>query len=275
MWHFAYVAMRVADERLIAKYTQFRKEMFGIAVVVGGLSAVVILLTPVAAYFGFKVANDLDTSYWTLRYLVMLLYIAMNAGMSIFPHSFNFIFFLSDAVLLSQLTSLYLYNEFSMTCLLNLLPIYFVLHNHLLVDGIQRVVKDEQKQKLTFVRLIGRHDAVFLFVIYTLFTVLFVLVDVFSRDFHFGMNFWYLGYATYAFARLMEHKNAQGKGLWIVSFLSVMVFIAVYLYAMKSYSVNPHPQRTFPLYILKVLNQTMTNETAAINVTETATVNVT
>ncbi len=67
-------------------------------------------------------------------------------------------------------------------------------------------MSDELKQKLSFVRLIGRHDAVFLFVVYTLFTVLFTLVDTFSRDFGFAINMWYLGYATYAFARLMEQK---------------------------------------------------------------------
>jgi hypothetical protein len=51
-----------------------------------------------------------------------------------------------------------------MTCLLNLLSIFFVLHNHLLVDGIQHIVRDVQLKKLSIVRLIGRIDAVFLFV---------------------------------------------------------------------------------------------------------------
>ena len=232
--------------------------MFGIAIAIGGFSVAVILLTPLAAWFNFKIAANLDTSYWTLRYITMLLYLLMNAAISIFPHSFNFLFFLSDGVLLSQLTSLYLYNEFSMTCLLNLLPMFFVLHNHLLVDGIQQFSRDEQKKRLSFVRLIGRHDSVFLFVVYSMFTLLFTVVDVFSRDYRFGVNLWYLGYATYAFARLMEQKGQMGKGLWTLSFLSVVVYIAVYLSSMKAYSVNPHPERTFPLYVPKmILNATM------------------
>jgi hypothetical protein len=110
--------------------------MFGIAIAVGGASVAVILLTPILSWFNFDIAAKLDTNFWTIRYFTMLLYLIFNAGISIFPHTFNFLFFMSDAVLLSQLTSIYLYNEFSMTCLLNLLPIYFVLHNHLLVDGI-------------------------------------------------------------------------------------------------------------------------------------------
>ena len=107
--------------------------------------------------------------------------------------------------------------------------------------------------------------------VYTLFTLLFLLVDVFSRDYRFGLNIWYLGYATYAFARLMEHKNAQGRGLWIVSLLSVALFIAVYAYTMWAYAENPHPDRKFPLYIPKVVNGTNAtmegNETVGMNVT--------
>ena len=223
------VVLRLADERQIQKNAAHKKAAFGIAITVGALSVAVILLTPFAAWSGAKIASELDVRFWTSRYMVMLAYLLMNAATAVFPHTFNFLFFLSDGVLLSQLTSLYLYNEFSMTCLLNLLPIFFVLHNHLLVDGIQRFVKDEQHKKLTFVRLIGRHDAVFLFVVYTVFTVLFTLVDVCSRDARYGLNLWYLGYATYTFARLMEQKQTQGRGLWVISFLSVAVFIAVYL----------------------------------------------
>ena len=109
-------------------------------------------------------------------------------------------------------------------------------------------------------RLIGRHDAVFLFVVYSLFTVLFTVVDAVSKDFRFGLNLWYIAYAIYAFARLMEQKKAQGKGLWIVSLMSVAVFSAVYLLTMKNFSVNPHPERTFPLFKPPVIvNQTLGN----------------
>lgn len=133
----------MADERQIQKNAAHKKAAFGIAITVGALSVAVILLTPFAAWFGAKIASELDVRFWTSRYMVMLAYLLMNATTAVFPHTFNFLFFLSDGVLLSQLTSLYLYNEFSMTCLLNLLPIFFVLHNHLLVDGIQRFVRDE------------------------------------------------------------------------------------------------------------------------------------
>jgi hypothetical protein len=74
------------------------------------------------------------------------------------------------------------------------------------------------------VRLIGRHDAVFLFVIYTLFTFIFTIVDVFSKDYRVAVNMWYIGYGLYAFARLMEQKRSQGFGLKVLSMISVVVF---------------------------------------------------
>jgi len=53
-----------------------------------------------------------------------------------------------------------------------------------------------------------------------------------------------------------------------------VLFIAVYLYTMKMFSVNPHPERTFPLYQPpSVANSTISNETLDANIT--AMINVT
>ena len=62
---------------------------FGIAFTVGALSVAAIVMTPFAAWFGVKVAADLDVRFWTTRYLVMLVYLLMNAATAVFPHTFN------------------------------------------------------------------------------------------------------------------------------------------------------------------------------------------
>jgi|LauGreDrversion4_2_1035121.scaffolds.fasta_scaffold167710_2 1,4-dihydroxy-2-naphthoate octaprenyltransferase len=96
-----------------------------------------------------------------------------------------------------------------MSALLTCLPVLFALHNHLLVKGLGRFVADETKGKLTFVRLIGRHDGVFLFVVYSLFSTLFTLVDACAKpEIRLAANGWYLLYALYAFGKLMEHKQS-------------------------------------------------------------------
>ena len=114
-------------------------------------------------------------------------------------------------------------------------------------------------------RLIGRHDAVFLFVIYTLFAFMFNLVDLISTNYIFAVNFWYLIYALYVFGRLMDNKKI-GK-LKYLSFASVLVYSAVYIYTIRSHS-QPFPERTFPLYNPIPLNQTLGNETLSFNSTE-------
>ena len=164
----------------------------------------------------------------------------MNVAISVFPLVNNFMFFLSDGIILSQLTTLYLYNEFSMSALLTILPCLFVLQNHGLIKGIKNFTRDEQNSKLSFVRLIGRHDAVFLYVIYTLFTLLFNIVDFFSSNYIFGINFWYLIYALYVFGRLMDNKKING--LKIASFISVILYVTFYCYTLQ-YRANPFPDR--------------------------------
>jgi len=55
------------------------------------------------------------------------------------------------------------------------------------------------------VRLIGRHDTVFLYVIYGLFIFVFTCVDLVSTgELSFAANLWYVPYALYAFAKLMD-----------------------------------------------------------------------
>jgi hypothetical protein len=102
----------------------------------GVCSFLTILSTPFLSYFD-SALTSLDASYYTLRYMLMFFYILMNIVISVCPLVNNFMFFLSDGLILSQLTSLYLFNEFSMSALLSILPFLFVLQNHGLIKGIK------------------------------------------------------------------------------------------------------------------------------------------
>lgn len=99
-----------------------------------------------------------------------------------------------------------------------------------MIKGVHNFSRDETNQKLSFVRLIGRHDAVFLFVLYTMFTFFFNFVDFVSASYYFGLNFWYLIYAIYAFGKLMEGKKITA--LRYISFLSVVAYAALYCYTL-------------------------------------------
>jgi hypothetical protein len=119
--------MRVLDDRKMMSVLENERTLRLIIGATFGIpSVLVILLTPILAWFNFGFTK-LDTSYYTLRYLIIFLYILGNVLTSIFQHVKNFAFLMTDGVLLSQLTSLYLYNEFSMSALLTILPVLFVL----------------------------------------------------------------------------------------------------------------------------------------------------
>jgi hypothetical protein len=100
-WHIICNLLRVLDEKRQFKHHAYRELMIGIGVVVGALSVLTIILTPIFSWFDWFKVGQMDTSYWTLRYLTMFLYILLNASISIFPHVRNFVFFLSDQLLLS------------------------------------------------------------------------------------------------------------------------------------------------------------------------------
>jgi len=246
IWHLVFMNIKILEESRRKKYEEYKIVPLFIAGIFAVPGILSIILTPFLSWFNFS-CTHLETSYWTLRYIILFLYLVLNIATSVFPHLHNFLFFLSDGLLLSQLTSLYLYNEFSASAFLTLLPPLFVLHNHLLLRGVQRFTKDEAANKMSFVRLIGRHDSVFLFVLYSAFLAMFSIVDCLAQDYRLGLHTWYIIYALYAFAKLMDAKSSQGRGIRWVSRATVVVFAIGYIYSMK-YMRNPFPNREFPLY---------------------------
>jgi hypothetical protein len=68
--------------------------------ILGFMTFFTVLLTPILAYANFKITH-IENSYWSLRYTVMLFYIVFNILINVFPLVNNFLFFLSDGLLLT------------------------------------------------------------------------------------------------------------------------------------------------------------------------------
>jgi len=245
IWHVVAMLCKDFEINRLKKKEQYKVIL--ICMIIGVVASTVILfiLWPILAAFGVEIAL-IDTDHQKLKFLFQGLYIILNMVICVLPLFNNFFFFLSDGIFLSQLTCIYLANELSMSCLLVVLPFLFVVHNHFLVRGIKNYSRDMEAKKLSFVRLIGRHDATFLFVMNSLFTFFFNLVDIFVQNYAYGFNFWYLFYAYFTFEYLMDSKVIATWFKWL-SFLSVIVYTAVYCYTL-TYMANPFPDRTFPLY---------------------------
>ncbi len=100
IWHVIFMNFKIAEESRRKKHEDLKTV---IAIYIGALLVItllVLLLTPFLAYFNFKVTK-LDTNYWSLRYILMLFYIIFNILINTFPLVNNFLFFLSDGIILS------------------------------------------------------------------------------------------------------------------------------------------------------------------------------
>lgn len=100
-----------------------------IVLIIGIMTVYIIgtfITTPFLAWYDSE-ETKIETSYYSQRYFLMAVYIIMNIVISVTPLVNNFMFFLSDGLILSQLASLYLFNEFSMCAMLTALPVLFVV----------------------------------------------------------------------------------------------------------------------------------------------------
>lgn len=125
-WHFAFMVFKIGEETRRKKNDDLFHVIIGMTAPLAVITVLTFLLTPVLAWFDAEI-TQIECSYYTRRYVLMALYIIFNVLISVFPLVNNFMFFLSDGLILSQITTLYMFNEFSMTCLLSILPVLFVL----------------------------------------------------------------------------------------------------------------------------------------------------
>ena len=71
------------------------------------IDVMLILIMPLFAYFNFQV-TALESDYWTQRYMLLLIYMVLEA----FPFGAidNFVLLMADGIILSQITSVYMFN---------------------------------------------------------------------------------------------------------------------------------------------------------------------
>jgi len=140
---------------------------------------VITLLWPFLSYYNFRMTS-VDTDYYTLRYVYYFAYIVLNnlriASMD------NVQMLLADGLLLSQITSMLLYNELSLKLALFLLTPFLFLQNSKICYEVM-VYQKERTRKSSFVRLLGAHDAIFVFLLFS-FVICFInLIDAFAVNY--------------------------------------------------------------------------------------------
>lgn len=99
-WHIIFMNFKNAEESRRKKNEEIKFAVAVLIILLMVVAVLTVLATPVLAWFNFEVTS-LYTDYWTLRYLMMFVYITFNIVINAFPLVNNFLFFLSDGIILS------------------------------------------------------------------------------------------------------------------------------------------------------------------------------
>jgi hypothetical protein len=99
-WHIVFMIFKNAEESRRKINEDFKIAIVILIATFAIISIVVCLATPFLAWFSFE-AVFIQTNYWALRYMMMFFYIIFNVIINVFPLVNNFLFFLSDGIILS------------------------------------------------------------------------------------------------------------------------------------------------------------------------------
>jgi len=137
----------------------------------------------------------------------------------------------ADGVLLSQVITIYLYNEVSFTVLLQILTPLLLLQNLKIFFNILTYV-NEPTWKTNFVRMIGTHDSIFMYILFSSFIVIMAILDSMAYGRVHLITCLYAILPLYTFGSLMEFQFNKGKPLkngTCLQFLAIILTICAYL----------------------------------------------
>lgn len=156
-----------------------------------------------------------------------------------------------QGLLWSMIVTILMFNELSLSCIVFCAVPWFVFLNwHIAIDLI--CFEKEPAAKTTFVRLIGQHDSIFLFLIFTAYLCFNTVLD--------SLNYWdahqlsvlvYLPWALYVFNRLMDERPASLRKSWLPYLITCGSLIAIFVYLKSQVELKnsmPPFEREYPLW---------------------------
>ena len=220
------------------------------------VEVIAIVFLPILAWYDIGIAS-LATNYWTQRYLLLLLYMIIE--LFPFPAIDNFSTLIADGLLLSQITSIYMYNTTSLKLTLSLVPVHFMVFSGKQAFDVL-LYELEKKHKSTFVRLLGVHDTLYLILIFSLVIGVTSTIDAFTSDWLCLLNWFYLAWAIYSVNRMMDEKPSKLQQSNCFTFNLVFmttVFSALYLFIQFQVHATKEPltadRLSYPLYKASLL----------------------
>lgn len=226
-WHFYSRIMR-------AGYECYKKEYCRLLPFVILLTAIFIFKVVWMFTFSLKVERDI---YWR-RLLFEGIYGLMQIinGTNLGEMSQDFWYFLADCLIGTQIYTIYFKDEFNYSAFNSFTPILLSILTFLLVKGL--LVNHVNKEAPCMVKTIGKHDAIFLILVYAFVSFLTYTIDFFANTYWAALGFIYVLHNIIIFPSLMESKLIVPL---ITSTIFVFLVTGLQIFIMK-HTPNPYPR---------------------------------
>lgn len=186
----------------------------------------------------FWFTEGIERSYGFTKHLFIWLYVIMQivSGTNLGEMSQDFWYFLADAIILSQICSIFFLDELNFSIFNSFTPIVLGILSFLLVRGLS--VNEADKTRLCLVKTVGKHDAVYLILLYSFVMLVLCTIDFFANSYWAALGLVFFFHALVIFPALMESKYAFA---YCSSLIMAAGMGAVTLYVMFE-TPNPYPR---------------------------------
>jgi hypothetical protein len=203
-----------------------------------------LFLVWLGAIFLFKIvwiiwfALDIDRNVYWRRLLFELTYGLMQIinGTNLGEMSQDFWFFCADVLIGTQLYTVFFRDEVNFSVVNSFTPILLSLLTFLLVRGL--LVNNRDKDIPCMVKTIGKHDAIFLILVYAFVSFTMYCIDFFANTYYAALGFVYVLHNIIIFPSLMESKLVVPL---VTSGIFVLLVTGLQLFIMDN-TTNPYPR---------------------------------
>lgn len=213
-----------------------KKQYFHVAPFLILLGALLVL--KIVWYFTLAIDTKRDIYYRRVLFELAYAIFQIINGTNLGEMSQDFWYFISDCLIGIQIYTIFLLDEFNFSAFNSFTPILLSILTFLLVKGL--LVNHRSKETPCMVKTIGKHDAIFLILVYAFVSFMMYTIDFFANTYWAALGFIYVLHNIIVFPSLMESKLIVPV---ITSALFVVLVTGLQGYIMKN-SKNPYPRPT-------------------------------
>ncbi|CAI2371818.1 unnamed protein product [Moneuplotes crassus] len=148
----------------------------------------------------------------------------------------DFWYFVADCLIGTQVYTIFFRDELNYSVFNSFTPILLAILTFLLVKGL--LINRKFKDQLCMVKTIGKHDAIYLILVYALVSFLAYTIDFFANTYWAALGFIYVLHNIIIFPSLMESKL-------IIPLITSKIFmglVALLQLHIMNHSPNPYPR---------------------------------